>query len=208
MPEPFAMVTSNKSSKVTKKGMIIGSIVVIFLAISIVAGVFLVQRQQNISEKASTSVSLCPAAEACPVAGEADLLRSCTSISSDSAPQEISCSSISNVGVITTCGTRQFCCPSLGASWTTDISLCSTPSPSPTIAPSLSATASASTTATPSATPKLSTNAPTTLNESATPSATPKATPREIPVTGTNWPTIAGAGVGILVIIGAILLAI
>jgi len=196
MPEPFAMVTSNKSSKVTKKGMIVGSIVVIFLAISIVAGVFLVQRQQNISEKASTSVSLCPAAEACPVAGEADLLRSCTSIGSDSAPQEISCSSISNVGVITTCGTKSYCCPSLGASWTSDISLCSTPSPTPTISANPSATASAVASA--SATPK----------GSATASATPKATPREIPVTGTNWPTIAGAGVGILVIIGAILLAI
>jgi len=29
-----------------------------------------------------------------------------------------------------------------------------------------------------------------------------------IPVTGTGWPTIVGGGVGILVIIGAILLAI
>jgi hypothetical protein len=197
MPEPFVMVTSNKSSKVGKKGLIIGSVVVLFLAISIVAGVFLVQRQQNISEKAS-AVSSCPTAEACPVAGEGNLLRSCNSISSGAIPQEISCSSISSVGLITSCGSRQYCCPSLGASWTTDISLCSTPSPTPTLTPTPTASSSATATAAGS------------IKKTATPSATLKVqtTPREVPVTGTGWPTIVGAGVGIFVIIGAILLAI
>jgi hypothetical protein len=197
MPEEpqFSVVTTNKSGKMSKKGLIIGSIVVLFLAVSIVAGVILVQRQQNIQEKAAT-VASCPAAEACPVAGESDLLRSCTSVSDGVAPTEISCSSISLVGTVTTCGSKKYCCPSLGASWTTDITLCTTPSPTPTLSPTPTSSATASATPT------------NTATASATVKATTKATSVPIPVTGTSWPTIVGAGVGILVIVGSILLVI
>jgi hypothetical protein len=38
--------------------------------------------------------------------------------------------------------------------------------------------------------------------------ATPTATPAALPQSGTGWPTIAGMGVGILIILGSILLAI
>jgi hypothetical protein len=46
--------------------------------------------------------------------------------------------------------------------------------------------------------------------DTSTPSATPKVqtTPRAIPVTGTDWPTTVGIGVGAAAIIGAILLAL
>jgi hypothetical protein len=44
----------------------------------------------------------------------------------------------------------------------------------------------------------------------ATASATPKVqtSPLPIPVSGTSWPTIVGAGMGVLIIIGSILLAL
>ena len=191
MPEVFEIVTSKKSGKLSKKGLIIGSVVMVFLALSIIAGVLLVRQQQNVQEKAA-AVNLCPAAEACPVAGQSTMLMSCISPNVDETPQQISCSSISNVGVITSCGSNQYCCPSLGASWTTDVSLCATPSPTPTLTPipTTSGSATSTSTATSSATPK--------VQKSSLP----------IPVTGTNWPTVVGAGVGVVVIIGSILLVL
>lgn len=50
---PFEIVTTGKSKKVGKTGVIVGVIIVIFLTLSIVAGVLLVKQQQNVSEKAA-----------------------------------------------------------------------------------------------------------------------------------------------------------
>ena len=191
---PFEIVTGKTNKKVNTRTIVITAVIVILLILGIVAGVLLVKQQQNISEKASAS--LCPAVQSCPVAGQSDLLRNCSPGNADGTPQEASCSNVGMVGKISACGTQTFCCPSLGASWTTDLTLCTVASatPTPTIAPTLTPTASAS--ATPTAT--------------ATISATPKVqtTPLPIPVSGTNWPTILGAGIGGMVIIGAILLAL
>lgn len=188
---PFEVITSKKSSKIGKKGLVYGIVAVVFLALSIVAGVLLVKNQQNISEKASTA-SVCPGAEACPVAGQSSLLRSCNSVGTGGTPREISCSTLSMVGTISICGAYSYCCPSLGASWTTDLTLCSSPTPTSTVKATATATASA------------------TPTKTATSSATPKVqtTPLPVPETGTNWPTLLGGGIGILVIIGAILLAL
>jgi len=187
---PFETVTNKKSGKGNKSIIIITICIVIFLMLGVVAGVLLVRQQQTIQEKASGSI--CPAAEACPVSGQPDLLRNCNPPNADGSPQELSCSNIGNVGQISSCGTQQFCCASLGASWTTDLALCTTPSPTPTATATAIATASATPTAT------------------ATASATPivQTTPRVIPVTGTDWPTILGAGLGGAAIIGAIFLAL
>jgi len=187
---PFEMVTSKKSGKGGRKGIVIAIVIAVFLILSVVAGVLLVRQQQNIQEKAAAD--LCPGAGACPVSGQPDLLRNCNPGNTDGTPQEYSCSNIGNVGVISTCGTQSFCCPSLGASWTTDLTLCAVATPSPTAMATATplATASATPTATASATPEVS------------------ATPRAIPVTGTDWPTILGVGVGAAAIIGAVLLAI
>lgn len=190
----FEVITAGKSGKSGKKGFIITIIVIIFLGLSVVAGVLLVRQQQIFQEKAQ--VAACPAAEACPVAGQPDLLMSCAQSQAGEAPLEISCSSISNVGVIKSCGTRRFCCPSVGASWTTDVTLCSTATAAPTGSPT--ASPSTTPTATGSATPR----------GTATASATPRATSRAIPVTGTDWPTIAGGVVGVTVIILSILIAL
>jgi len=191
----FNVVTTNKPGKNTKQGLIIGALVVVFLAIAVVAGVILVRQQQDIREKAE-AVLVCPAAEACPVAGDPTLLKSCYSADAGDSPRDISCSTIANVGATTFCGSTNFCCPSLGASWTTDLTMCSTPSPTPTLTPTPSTTATASATPTGTAT------------SSATPKATGSSTPAPIPVTGMSWPTIVGTAVGILVIIGSILLVL
>jgi hypothetical protein len=189
----FNVVTTSKSTKGGKRGLIIGTAIVAFLAISIAAGVYLVGQQQDIREKAESALT-CPSVEACPVTGQPTLLKSCYATASGGAAREISCSTIASVGTTAFCGSSRFCCPSLGASWTTDMGLCSTTSPTPT----LTATPTAS--ATSSATPRL------TATSSARPTATATGSAVPIPVTGTNWPTLVGAGLGILVIVGSILL--
>ena len=205
---PFEIVTSNKSKKIGTRSIIIVICIVVFLILGIVAGVVLVQQQQNISKKAQAN--LCPGAAACPVLGQPTLLRNCNPGNSDGTPQEISCSNIGNVGQMSTCGAQSFCCPSLGASWTTDLTLCAVATPTPAV------TMTPFATATPSSTPiglgsgGLFATASATPTPTASASATPRAlaTPREIPVTGTDWPTILGVGIGAFAIIGAILLAI
>lgn len=174
--------------------MIIGSLIVVFLILSVVAGVLLVRQQQNIQEKASGDQ--CPAAEACPVSGQPNLLRNCHPGESVTDPAESLCN---QAGRIETCGTRQYCCPSAGGSWSSNLSLC--PSPTPKATPTPTATVAATATATPSGT--------------GTPSATPTRTPtpaggtaQPIPATGTGWPTIVGAGLGVLVIVASVLIAL
>lgn len=189
---PFETVTIKKSGKNGTRTIMITIVIVVFLILGVVAGVLLVRQQQNISEKAQ--VSLCPAAAACPVSGQPDLLRNCIS----GTPEEVSCSNIGNVGQISACGNLSFCCPSLGASWTTDLTLCTVATASPT--PTATAFATATPIATASATPT------STASASGTPRAL--ATPRAIPVSGTDWPTVLGVGIGAFAIIGAILLAI
>jgi hypothetical protein len=205
---PFETVTNKKSGKNSKRAIVITICVVVFLILGVVAGVLLVRQQQNIQEKASGS--LCPAAAACPVSGQPDLLRNCNTANEDGTPQEVSCSNIGNVGQISACGTLSFCCPSLGASWTTDLTLCATPLSTPTATPTLTPTLNPMFTPTPvgagSGASMASESATPTASASATPVAL--ATPREIPVTGIDWPTILGVGIGAAAIIGAILLAI
>lgn len=215
----FNVVTSGKSDKSGKKALIIGAIIVIFLAISIPAGVYLVKQQQDIKEKAQEAL-VCPAAEACPVAGDPTLLKSCYSVVTGGDPVGYSCSTIANVGTTVTCGSTQYCCPSLGASWTTNLNLCAvaTSSPTPTATATATATASATpeATSTASASPKATSTskASATATSTSTATATSKttststATAAPIPVTGVNWPTLTGTAVGILVIVGSILLAL
>lgn len=191
---PFETVTSKKSGKSGTRTLVITIGIVLFLVLGVTAGVLLVRQQQNIQEKAQTA--LCPVALACPVTGQPDLLRSCSSPNADGSPQEISCSNVGSVGLVSSCGTLSYCCPSLGASWTTDLTLCTAATPTPTVSATPFATVTP--TATASATP--------TSTASGTPRAS--ATPRAIPVTGTDWPTVLGGVIGAAAIIGAILLAI
>lgn len=207
----FNVITPVKSGKKSKTGLIVGAIIVLFLAVSIPAGVYLVKQQQSIKEKAQSALQ-CPAAEACPVAGEPALLKSCYSATTGDAPQEISCSTIANVKTTALCGGKTYCCPSLGAAWTTDVSLCASPVPtatattSPTDLPTPTGTGLGTALPTSTATASATATATAASDSESTGSAIKTSVP--IPVTGTNWPTVVGAGIGILVIIGSILLVI
>jgi mannan endo-1,4-beta-mannosidase len=170
---PFEIVTSGKSKKVGKIGIIVGVVIVIFLTLSIVAGVLLVRQQQNISEKASDTGTLPTATPTLtptptvtptitPTPTPTTLGNSCNGV----------CGSNSNCESGLYCYSG-FCRNPLCASDAT----CGCSSVTPT--------------ATASATP---TGAQTT--------------PRPIPVSGTNWPTVLGAGVGVTAIIVSLLLAI
>lgn len=237
-PSPFEITTSGKSKKVGKTGIIVGVSIVVFLILSVVAGVLLVRQQQTISEKAQVSC-----VEQCP--GSDKVLRNCTPPDSDGTPAESNCNS---AGRVEPCGGRQFCCPVAGGNWTTNMSACATPTPTATATATAAATGTA--TATPTPTPTGSGNScnkscgsnsncqsglycysgscrnPLCASDSTcgcgsatpTPTATATAkgstatgtqtTPLPIPVTGTSWTTFAGIGIGMAAILVSLLLAL
>ena len=204
---PFEIVTPSKSKK-GGKGVIIALIVVLFLALGIFAGVLLVRQRQEIREKADAAV--CPQDEECPSAENPALLVSCDPPEAPGNPDESLCSQGANKGAVKSCGGGQYCCN--GTKWVTNLSACATPTPT--------ATGTATPTATPTPTPistqtpiggasSTKTPSPTpTKTSTATSASTSSATKAPIPQTGTGWPTYLGAGLGILVIIGSLLLAL
>ncbi len=177
---PFEIVTSGKSRKVGKTGIIVGVVVVVFLTLSIVAGVLLVRQQQNISEKASdvptlptATPTLVPTITPTPTG---------TPTASPSATPTGSGNPCNG-----TCGSNSNCEPGLYCySGFCRNPLCASDS----ACGCSSATASATPTASASATPKVQT------------------TPLPIPVSGTDWPTVVGVGIGAAAIIVSLLLAI
>ncbi|HET7099117.1 MAG TPA: hypothetical protein VFI61_02705 [Patescibacteria group bacterium] len=203
-PSPFEITTPAKSKK-GNKGLIIAILVVVFLILSVVVGVILVRQNQNIAEKAVTTgdSNFCPAVEACPAAGNPSLLINCTPGETGSDPSQSTC----NVtGRIESCGGAQYCCPASNGAWTTNMTACTAAvitSPSPTATSSASPTATASASPTGSASP----TAVPTLGPAST-SPTAQSTSLPIPVTGTDWPTVVGAGLGVFVIIASILIAL
>jgi|GEM_PF-2820466 len=233
---PFEIVTSSKAKKKGNRGLIVTILIVVFLILSIVAGVLLVRQQQNIAEKASPS-NLCPGAEACPLSSDKTHLWDCHPAEVDGTVNDHIC----NVaGYVATCGAAhtQYCCPAVGANWTTNLAVCNS-----LASQSASPTATATPTVTPTATPNscggtcgsdsncasgficsggtcrnplcisavdctCGTASPTaTATASATPAGT-QSTPRPVPVTGVDWPTIVGVGVGAGAIILSILVAL
>lgn len=202
-PSPFEIVTPSKSNSGGKKGLLVAILVVVFLLLSVVAGVLLVRNNQNVQEKAASTGNSCPGAQACPVSGQTNLLRNCTPPEADNSPTESLCN---RVGRVESCGGKEYCCPTVGGTWTTNMTACTvvaTPTPTPTTTPTATSTATPAGSATPatSATP-----VPTLRSGTATPAAQKTSMP--IPVTGTGWPTYVGAGVGVIVIIASILLAL
>ncbi len=64
----------------------------------------------------------CPEAEACPNPQQPNLLQNCTPPDSDGTPNDSLCT---KVGTIEPCGGKNYCCPSAGGAWTTDMTVCS-----------------------------------------------------------------------------------
>lgn len=251
---PFEIITPGKSKKVGKTGIIIGITIVVFLALSVVAGVLLVRQQQNIQEKATSTK--CPGAEACPAPGQPNLLLSCHPAEPNGGITNSLCT---YAGRVETCGVNytKYCCPSVGGSWTTNMSACATsPTPTATVAPTITPTPTPTPTGTLIGTPTPTATATSSKSScngtcgsntncqsglycysgycrnplcasdvacscaSATITPTPttttvpvgtqsaQTTPLPIPVTGTDWPTYAGVGMGIMAILVSILLAL
>ena len=101
---------------------VIGAIIgIIVLAIGIIAGILLVKQQQDIREKAKIVSCTDPTVEQCPVAGSPNILRNCHPPQSDNSPVESICD---GEGKISFCGTKNYCCPSAGGNWTTDMKAC------------------------------------------------------------------------------------
>ena len=101
---------------------IIGAIIgIVVLALGIIAGILLVRQQQDIREKAQIASCTDPTVEQCPVAGSPNILRNCHPPEANNSPVESLCDS---EGKISFCGDKNYCCPSVGGSWTTDMSQC------------------------------------------------------------------------------------
>jgi hypothetical protein len=202
MPEEEVKVvglSKEKSGGKTNFKIIFAIIGIVVLALGIVAGIILVREQQNISENAQTCNEECPGADG--------VLRNCHPPNSDGSAQESVCSS---GGLIAFCGSRNYCCPSAGAPWTTNLTLCATAAPTPTETATATATSTGSGLPTATATSTGSGRASITPTSSsrATPTVVASGTSAPIPVTGASLPTILGAGVGIIIVLTSLLLAL
>ncbi len=222
-------LTNPKMNPKTKV-KIIGAIIGVFvLVIGVGAGIYLVDQNQNINEKAANYGRCNEAgAEACP--GSDGVLRNCHPPEADNTPVLSLCN---EKGRIEFCGTRNYCCPSVGGTWTSNMTACATPTPAPTGTPSPTPVPTASPTVRPTATARptattrptgtaiaTATTRPTATTKPTTTAATKTATPTTtniaeatatavpVPVTGASWPTIIGGGFGILMIGLSIMLAL
>src|SRR3989344_4640431 len=148
MPGSNNVNQSVVSPKKGVKGIFATIIIVVFLALSVVAGVLLVRQNQNVQEKAGNT--MCPAGEACPYAKDPNLLLSCHPVDGDGTTTDSVCD---GTGRVETCGVgwTKYCCPAAGAAWTTDMTACTSPTPTPTKSPTPTPTKSP--TPTPSPTP-------------------------------------------------------
>jgi hypothetical protein len=189
--------------------------VLVLLATLVLAGVAIFTafrlyqlRQEAVAPTAPAESGAAACNEQCP--GSDGVLKNCTPPDSDGTSQDSICN---QAGRIESCGGQQFCCPQAGGTWTTDMSACGinsctalsftltveeTPTPTPTSTPT--------TTATPTPTPTVTTTTtatPTTTTTTATATATPT-----LPESGIGTPTIFGIGIGALLLIVSLLLAL
>jgi hypothetical protein len=63
----------------------------------------------------------CPGAQACPNPSNKNLLQNCTPPDSDGTPKDTLCN---EAGMIRPCGGKNYCCPSAGGAWTSDMTKC------------------------------------------------------------------------------------
>lgn len=177
--------------------IILAIIGIVVLTLGIVAGIILVREQQNISEEAQvvTCVSECPSVDG--------VLRNCNPPAEDGTPQETVCSS---AGLIAFCGTRNYCCPSAEAAWSSNLTLCATAAPTIIATPTVTATSTAIGTSTPIGSGSPTATATSISLGSVTPTASASGTVFPVPETGMSWPTIMGAGVGIIVVLTSLFL--
>lgn len=243
---PFSIISPKKSKGIGKTGIIVGSLIAVFLILSVVAGVLLVQQQQNVQPEAACSLNSCNQCSS----KNGYIIMNTYNCNPKTGDQQY-CNKAKKIGA---CNNINYCCPKPGQKWTTDMTACAgsspykppswcsgspTPTDTPTPTPTPTATASSTVTPTPTATDSgtdtpTSTPTPTAtssyLNDNnncggagnlcssgttcqngscvSSATSTPQATSRPIPVTGTDWPTVAGVGVGAFAIFASLLLAL
>lgn len=212
MADDVKVVGLASSKKKDVNWKVVGAMIGVFvLAIGVIAGIFLVRQSQDIEEKAAC-VAACPRSDGILVNCYGDV---------DPDGDELACSVAGRVAV---CGqnassARQYCCPTAGGSWTTNMTLCSVATATGTATATATATAtgtstSATKTATPTATSTSSGNktaTPTATSAGSgisTPTTVSSGTPFPVPETGANWTTVLGAGAGIIMILLALGLAL
>lgn len=199
---PFDIVTPKKAQKLSTKGIVIASLVTVFLGLGAFLGVLLVRQNQNVEEEAVGCVQQC-------AVGKADLV-SCDGVDTNGAVSKCSFMRIE------TCGGKEYCCPAASGSWTTDLTKCaalsSSASPSATATSTSTAKSSAAAMATATSTSTARSSATATATAKATSTtkatATAVATKPPVPETGTGWPTYFGIGLGVLTIMGSLFLAL
>ncbi len=165
-------LSSSKSSGKTNWKIISAIIGIVVLSIGIIAGIVLVRQNQNINEDAkSLPYGRCSeGGEACP--GADGVLRNCHPPEADDTAVLSLCN---QAGRIEFCGTRNYCCPSAGGTWTPDMTACAV-APTITSSPRASATALATSTASAKASSTATSKATATATTKATATSTSKAT--------------------------------
>mgnify|MGYP000374335918 CR=1 FL=1 len=168
---PFEIVTTKKSNKGSSKKIFIGLIVIVFLVLGILTGVFLVRQQQDIRESAEINCT-----ERCPNPKDG-YLYSCDPRELGGSPSTSQCDG-RFVGRIEPCGGQTFCCN--GTAWSTNMSACAvstlTPTPTPTPTPKPTPTPT-TTTVSLSGLQSTPTSTPTQPSPTATAGATKTPTP-------------------------------
>lgn len=173
-------------------------------------------RQEAVAPNAPTSK---PAAATCTqqCPGSDGVLRNCTPPDSDGTSQDSICNS-NVVGRIEPCGGTSYCCN--GTKWTTSMTACQTtlsPTPTPnsscetlsftineTPTPTGSSTATPTTTAT--STPTASSTA--TSSPTIAPTGTSSEAQAALPEAGTSLPSILGLGIGGILLLISLFLAL
>ncbi len=222
-PSPFEITTSPKSKKGGNKGIVVATLIVVFLILSVVAGILLVQQNQNVQEKAAPSITADKCATGYVKTHLHECKKNCQNEQTVGDPWYwINSTKGANCGTGTDGSPKYWCdideCnKSSAATASPTASAKATATASPKASATATATSTATSTATATATATANSNPQATVNvgtgtptstATATTAATAQTTSKPIPVTGVEWPTIAGVGLGIMVIVGSILLAL
>lgn len=140
-------LSSSKSSGKTNWKIISAIIGIVVLSIGIIAGIVLVRQNQNINEEAAGNCDNPATIVQCPRSDGA--IVTCNPPDQNNNAQIQLCN---RVGRIEMCGVgssvRQYCCPAIGGTWTTDMTACAvvaTATASPTASPTIRATSTATT---------------------------------------------------------------
>jgi hypothetical protein len=198
---------ANNQPKGKTNWKVVGALIgIIVLALGVIAGIFLVGQQQDIREKASENNQCL---EQCP--GSDGVLRNCHPPESSGNSEDSICNAAFR-GTVRFCGVRNYCCN--GSAWTANMSACATPTATATSTSTATATGTSIATSTSTsrasatATSRSTSTSRATATSRSTATARSSATAFPVPETGTEWPTMIGAGFGVIMILVSLGLAL